>query len=327
MSKGRKKHAARNKRRSSSIPAPPVAASSQESAGVEEESTRAEATGGTGDELAQDDATQDEHALEAQPSEEPIHEAEARAEESADQEASSSLAPVETSHAGDEREAAHEEDDGHQPATDEEHDEHEEHEGAYVTHLGPRRGRGFAFALIGVAAAAALAVGVKVVRNGASRASRTAAATVVAPTPAPVEAPKPAAAKPVEPAPSALAVATAQAAPSAAATVDAKPEDKPADKASDKASGDKAGDANVTDARALRDEALKLLEKAKNPEAMAAASKALDADPTDAMPYLVMGSALQDAGRWREATRAYQLCTKTATKGMVDECRAMLHRR
>jgi cytochrome c-type biogenesis protein CcmH/NrfG len=60
---------------------------------------------------------------------------------------------------------------------------------------------------------------------------------------------------------------------------------------------------------------------------MVAASKALEADPSDAMPYLVLGSALQDAGRWREATRAYQLCVKTATRGMVDECRAMLRRR
>ena len=54
----------------------------------------------------------------------------------------------------------------------------------------------------------------------------------------------------------------------------------------------------------LRDHALHLLEHAKNPEAMAAARAALDADPTDAMPYLVLGSALQDAGKWREAHRA-----------------------
>jgi Flp pilus assembly protein TadD len=80
-------------------------------------------------------------------------------------------------------------------------------------------------------------------------------------------------------------------------------------------------------ATTLRDHALALLERAKNPEAMAAARAAMDADPTDAMPYLVLGSALQDAGRWREANRTYELCVKTATKGMVDECRAMLRRR
>ncbi len=83
----------------------------------------------------------------------------------------------------------------------------------------------------------------------------------------------------------------------------------------------------VVSARALRDQALDLLKKSKNPEAMAKASDALDADPSDAMPYLVLGSALQDAGRWKEAHHAYALCVKNATKGMVDECRAMLRTR
>jgi Tfp pilus assembly protein PilF len=78
---------------------------------------------------------------------------------------------------------------------------------------------------------------------------------------------------------------------------------------------------------ALRDRALELLKKSKNPEAMDAASAALEADPTDAMPYLVLGSALQDAGHWREAHRTYELCVKNATRGMVGECRAMLRSR
>jgi hypothetical protein len=80
-------------------------------------------------------------------------------------------------------------------------------------------------------------------------------------------------------------------------------------------------------AEALRDQALDLLKKSKNPEAMETASAALEADPTDAMPYLVLGSALQDAGHWKEAHRAYELCVKNATKGMVSECRAMLRMR
>jgi hypothetical protein len=79
-------------------------------------------------------------------------------------------------------------------------------------------------------------------------------------------------------------------------------------------------------ARALRDEALALLKKSKNPEAMVKASEALEKDPTDAMPYLVLGSALQEANRWKEARRAYELCSKNARRGMVDECRAMLRR-
>ena len=81
------------------------------------------------------------------------------------------------------------------------------------------------------------------------------------------------------------------------------------------------------DATSLRDHALALLQEAKNPEAMAAARAALDADPTDAMPYLVLGSALQDTGKWPEAHQTYELCVKVATKGMLDECRAMLRRK
>jgi cytochrome c-type biogenesis protein CcmH/NrfG len=57
---------------------------------------------------------------------------------------------------------------------------------------------------------------------------------------------------------------------------------------------------------------------------MSAARAALDADPRDAMPYLVLGSALQEMGRWKEANHTYALCAKHATRGMVDECHAML---
>ncbi len=78
---------------------------------------------------------------------------------------------------------------------------------------------------------------------------------------------------------------------------------------------------------ALREQALELLKRSRNPEAMNAARAALDADPTDAMPYLMLGSALQETGHWKEAHHTYELCLKSATKGMVDECRAMLHRR
>jgi hypothetical protein len=85
--------------------------------------------------------------------------------------------------------------------------------------------------------------------------------------------------------------------------------------------------ASAPSAKALRDEALHLLEKFKNREAIDKATAALDADPTDAMPYLVLGSALQDTGNWRQAHRVYELCSKTAKHGMVYECRAMLRSR
>jgi Flp pilus assembly protein TadD len=88
-----------------------------------------------------------------------------------------------------------------------------------------------------------------------------------------------------------------------------------------------ASEDKVASARALREESLALLEKSKDREAMTKATAAMEADPTNAMPYLVLGSALQDIGHWREARNAYELCVKNATRGMVEECHAMLRRR
>jgi hypothetical protein len=160
-------------------------------------------------------------------------------------------------------------------------------------------------AVLALAGVAALGTGVQAVRaNHARAATRAAQAATLAalehqpaPTP-PVEAPAAAPSAPEQPAPEAPVAATTT-----------------------------TGEVEIADAKALRDQALKLLEKSKNAEAMIAATKSLDADPTDAMPYLVLGSALQDAGRWNEAAHAYKLCLKNAKKGMVEECRAMVRRR
>lgn len=142
------------------------------------------------------------------------------------------------------------------------------------------------------------------------------ASVVVAPT-AVIDPPRPAPPPPPPPpAASAPASATAPAPASApASTTDASATPPP------------SASAPAASATALRDHALALLQEAKNPEAMAAARSALDADPTDAMPYLVLGSALQDTGKWVEAHRTYELCVKVATRGMLDECRAMLRRK
>lgn len=150
-----------------------------------------------------------------------------------------------------------------------------------------------------VAAAAGIAIGVKIMRSkpaGAARSAETTALQPQAATPQASMAPPP---------PPPLATSEPSAAASAVPVVSER----------------------TASATALRDQALELLKKSKNPEAMETASAALEADPTDAMPYLVLGSALQDAGHWKEAHHAYELCAKNATKGMVDECRAMLRTR
>ena len=41
------------------------------------------------------------------------------------------------------------------------------------------------------------------------------------------------------------------------------------------------------------------------------------------MPYLFLGSALQDMGKYKEGIEAYSECVRHATKGPVHECRAM----
>ena len=50
---------------------------------------------------------------------------------------------------------------------------------------------------------------------------------------------------------------------------------------------------------------------------------AISADPTDALSYLYLGSALQDTGKWKDGIEAYSDCVRNATKGPVYECRAM----
>ena len=81
--------------------------------------------------------------------------------------------------------------------------------------------------------------------------------------------------------------------------------------------------ANVEKARALNVQALALLKRHKSSEAVPVARAAIEADPDDALSYLYLGSALQDMGRWKDAMSTYDACVKRATRGMVDECRAM----
>jgi len=186
----------------------------------------------------------------------------------------------------------------------------------------PSRWKLWTAAVAAFAAVVGIGIGVKIMRARQARARAQAAQAAqllaartepAAPTPPPPPPPEPTAAVTAEPA--ATTVATAEPAPSAAAS------------AAPSGSAAAAADDATASAKALRDEALILLKKYKNSEAIAKASLALDKDPTDAMPYLVLGSALQDNNRWREARRAYELCVKNATRGMVDECRAMLRRR
>ncbi len=70
-------------------------------------------------------------------------------------------------------------------------------------------------------------------------------------------------------------------------------------------------------------EALRLLNLGKMKEVVPMAQAAIAANPTDAISYLYLGSALQELGKQKDAIAVYSDCVRDATKGHVWECRAM----
>lgn len=182
-----------------------------------------------------------------------------------------------------------------------------------------RRIVGGIVAFVGVLALAV--VGKTVASSGRSSSSSSATTTTATPaTTAPKLEAKPAvtATPPAPPAPApAPAPApseTAEAKPAESAAADAKPpeEAKPAE-----------GAMSPEAAAALEKETLALLNRGKNKDAITKAREAIAADPTRALPYLYLGSALQDSGKWKEGIEAYSECVRKATQGPVNECRQM----
>jgi hypothetical protein len=72
-----------------------------------------------------------------------------------------------------------------------------------------------------------------------------------------------------------------------------------------------------------RKEAERLLNMGRVKDAIPIAEAAIEADPDHATGYLLLGSALQSAGRWKDGIAAYSQCVHRATKGPVNECRAV----
>ncbi|WP_437657607.1 hypothetical protein [Sorangium sp. So ce1182] len=155
--------------------------------------------------------------------------------------------------------------------------------------------------------------------------------------PSPAE-PEPAAAKAAEAAPDAVkAAAEAERAAAEkaeaerAAAEKAEAERAAAEKAeaeraaAEKAEAEKAEApaASSEDASKLKKEALSFLNRGRYKDAIEVSRAAIAADPTDALPYLYLGSALQDTGKWKDGLAAYSECVRNATKGPVHECRAM----
>jgi hypothetical protein len=126
--------------------------------------------------------------------------------------------------------------------------------------------------------------------------------------------------------PPAPEVQAAQAAPAAVAPVTAAtvaveppppvPVDEPA-AAAEPAPPEKTAKQEKEDAR-------KSLERGKRKEAIESAQRSVDLDPTDAEAWLILGSAQQDSGKWKEAHESFVACTKQAKAGPIGECRMML---
>ncbi|WP_437526863.1 tetratricopeptide repeat protein [Sorangium sp. So ce726] len=95
--------------------------------------------------------------------------------------------------------------------------------------------------------------------------------------------------------------------------------------AAEKAEAEKAAApaAGAADAGKLKKEALSFLNRGRYKDAIEASRAAIAVDPSDALPYLYLGSALQDTGKWKDGLAAYSDCVRNATKGPVHECRAM----
>lgn len=124
---------------------------------------------------------------------------------------------------------------------------------------------------------------------------------------APVEAPK-------------ASAEAAKAEPDPKAAEEAKKADEEAKKAAEEP---KKAEPSGGDAKALTREAESFLNRGNRKDAIVKAREAIAADPSQAMPYLYLGSALQDSGKWKDGIEAYSECVRNATKGPVHECRQM----
>ncbi len=65
------------------------------------------------------------------------------------------------------------------------------------------------------------------------------------------------------------------------------------------------------------------LERGKLADAIDAGEQATTLDPTEARSWLVLGGAYQDRGDMQKARRCYNSCVGHATRGPVNECRAL----
>jgi colicin import membrane protein len=141
----------------------------------------------------------------------------------------------------------------------------------------------------------AMSVPHQVVASIAMAATEEPASAVAEPSPTPESAPAPAETAPAETAPTAEL-------------------DRPAEKQPAEPSAPPAP--SKADVRHL-------IERGNMKGGIAAARTAIEADPSDAETYLLLGAALQELGQWKESMGVFTQCVDQATKGPKNECRAL----
>jgi hypothetical protein len=84
-----------------------------------------------------------------------------------------------------------------------------------------------------------------------------------------------------------------------------------------------AAPASAANPPPTKTDARRLIEHGRMRAGITAARGAMEADPSDAETYLLLGAALQETGQWKEATETFSKCLERATKGPKLECRAL----
>ena len=103
------------------------------------------------------------------------------------------------------------------------------------------------------------------------------------------------------------------------------PDDKAAVEAANALSHGDAGGAAGTRAQQLRREARALLESGKTREGVAKARAAIEADSSEAEPYILLAAGLQDLGQWAEAKTVFEQCVHRSTKAPSYDCLYFAH--
>jgi hypothetical protein len=80
----------------------------------------------------------------------------------------------------------------------------------------------------------------------------------------------------------------------------------------------------AAEAAVVREEARALLAKRALADAIVAAKRAVELDPSDAESWLILGAAQIDARRGADAVETFRSCVRLATTGPVGECRAFV---